>query len=75
MKDIRLWLCVYKRALNNATANNQYPLPLITEMIDESRAAWNITKLNLWSAYHFMRMTEGDEYKYTFRIHDCKLEY
>ena len=36
-KDGGLQLCVDYRALNSATMKNQYPLPLISEMLDRLR--------------------------------------
>jgi len=66
-KDGGLQLCVDYRALNRATVNNRYPLPLISEMLDRLRGARIFTKLDLWNAYDLIRMKECDEYKTVFR--------
>ena len=62
-----LRLCVDYQGLNNLTIKNQYPLPLIGESLDRlERARW-FTQLDLTSAYHRMRIREGDEWKTAFK--------
>ena len=56
-----LRLCVDYRSLNNLTIKNQYPLPLIGESLDRLGRARRFTQLDLTSAYHEMRIREGDE--------------
>jgi len=73
-KDGGLRLCVDYRALNSATVKNRYPLPLISEMLDRMRGARIFTKLDLRSAYHLIRIKEGDEYKTAFRTRYGQLE-
>jgi len=74
-KDGGLRLCVDSRALNSATVKNRYPLPLIAEMLDRMRGARIFTKLDLWNAYHLIRIKEGDEYKTAFRTRYGQFEY
>ena len=62
-----LWLFVNYRGLNNLTINNQYPLPLIGESLDWLGRAKRFTQLDLTSAYHQIRIREGDEWKMAFR--------
>ena len=65
--DGSLWLCVDYRDLNNLTIKNQYPLPLIGEALDQLDRAKRFTQLNRTSAYHQMRIKEGDKWKTAFR--------
>ena len=55
------WLWIIYQGLNNLTIKNQYPLPLIGELLDRlQRARW-FTQLDLTSTYHQMRIREGDK--------------
>jgi hypothetical protein len=57
-KDGSLYLCVDFRGLNHITKTN---------MLDTPCKAKIYTKINLWHAYHLVRIREGDEWKTTFR--------
>ncbi len=59
--DGSLCLCVDYQGLNNLTIKNWYPLPLISEVLDRLGQAKPFTQLDLTSAYHQMRIREGDE--------------
>jgi hypothetical protein len=65
-KDGGLLLCVDYCALNLPTVKNQYPFPLISEMVDTTHKARVFTKLNLPSAYNLIQIKEGDECKPAF---------
>ena len=54
-------LCVDYWGLNNFIIKNQYPLPLISKLLDRLSQAKRFTQLDLTSAYHRMRIKEGDE--------------
>jgi hypothetical protein len=62
-KDSGLRLCVDYRALKKATIKTRYPLPLMSEMLEQLRGARILTKLDLWNAYHIIQIKEGDKYK------------
>ena len=68
-------LCVDYRGLNNLTIKNQYPLPLVGESLDRLGRARRFTQLDLTSAYHRMRIREGDEWKTAFRTRYGHFEY
>ena len=70
-----LRLCVNYRGLNNLTIKNRYPLPLIGESLDRLGRAKQFTQLDLTSAYHRMRIREGDEWKTAFRTRYGHFEY
>ena len=66
-KDSSLWLCVDFRGLNKIMKKDWYPLPLISDLLDFPCKACIYTKIDLWHAYYLVRITEGDEWKTTFR--------
>ena len=65
--DGSLRLCVDYRGLNNLTIKNRYPLPLIGESLDRLGRAKQFTQLDLTSAYHRMKIREGDKWKTAFK--------
>ena len=65
--DSSFWLCVDYWGLNNLMIKNWYPLPLIGEPLDWLGRAKQFTQLDLTSAYHQMRIKEGNKWKTTFR--------
>ncbi len=73
--DGSLRLFVDYRGLNNHTIKNRYPLPLIGESLDRLGRAKQFIQLDLTSAYHQMRIQEGDEWKMAFRTRYGHLEY
>jgi hypothetical protein len=66
-KDGSLRLCVDFRGLNKITKKDSYPLPRIVDLLDSPQKASIYTKIDLWHAYHLVRIHEGDEWKTTFR--------
>ena len=55
--------------LNKQTVKNNYPLPLITELVDNMGSKRVLTKIDLQWVYNNMRIKEGDEWKEAFIIH------
>src|SRR6266702_4168280 len=55
------------RKLNSLTVKNQYPLPLIPELIDRLRNATLFTKLDIHWGYNNVRIKEGDQEKGAFK--------
>ncbi len=70
-----LRLCVDYWGLNNLTIKNQYPLPLIGEVLDRLGRAKRFTQLDLTSAYHRMKIREGDKWKTAFCTRYSHFEY
>ena len=66
-KDGSLWLCVDFCGLNKITKKDQYPLPLISDLLDSPRKAYIYTKIDLRHTYHLVCIAEGDEWKTTFQ--------
>ena len=54
-------LCVDYQDLNNLTIKNRYLLLLIGKLVDRLKRATQFTQLDLTSAYHQMRIREGDK--------------
>ena len=67
-KDGSLQLCVDFRGLNRITKKNQYPLPLIFDLLDSSCKARIYTKIDLQHAYYLVHIAKGDEWKTAFHI-------
>ena len=66
-KDGSLRLCVDYRGLNAITIKNQYPLPLITKIMDRVTGASYFSKIDLKDAYYQIRIKARDKWKTAFR--------
>ena len=55
------------RYLNQWTVRNNYPLPLIPELIDKLKGSKIFTKLDLRWGFNNVRIKEGDEWKAAFK--------
>jgi len=55
--------------LNRQTVKNNYPLPLITELVDNRGSKRVFTKIDLQWGYNNIRIKEGDEWKVVFTTH------
>ena len=73
--DGSLCLCVDYRGLNNLMIKNRYLLPLIGKSLERLGRAKRFTQLDLTSAYHQIRIKEGDEWKTAFRTRYGHCEY
>ena len=56
----------YQR-INDCTIQNQYPLPLITDLITDLQGAHIYTKLDICWGYNNVCIKEGDEHKAAFK--------
>ena len=74
-KDGSLRLCVDYRGLNRVTKKNRYPIPLVSNLLDQLRDAKVYTKIDLRGAYNLVRIAEGDEWKTAFRTRYGHFEY
>ena len=66
-KDGALRPCQDYRYLNEGTIKNTYPLPLISELMDQFKGASIFTKMDLRSGYNNVRIKNGDQWKGTFK--------
>lgn len=74
-KDGSLRPCIDFRGLNAITVKNSYPLPLLNSAFTPLQGATIFTKLDLRSAYHLVRIREGDEWKTAFNTPLGHFEY
>ena len=52
--------------LNDQTVKNNYPLPLITDLIDNIGGKQVFTKMDLWWGFNNVRIKERDKWKGVF---------
>ena len=60
--------------LNEYTVKNNYPLPLIVQLVDKLQRTKMFTKMDLRWGYNNIHIKEGDEWKAAFICHCCAFE-
>jgi len=68
-KDRSKQMVMNYRNLNSQTVKNNYPLPLIMELIDNMGSKKVFTKMDLRWGFNNMRIKEGNEWKGAFTTH------
>jgi adenylate cyclase class IV len=74
-KDGGLRLCIDYRGLNKVSVKNQYPLPLISEILNRLSSAKILSKIDVQDVYYRICIREGEEWKTAFRIRYGHFEY
>ena len=64
-----LQFCVDYRRLNEISRKDSYPIPRIDETLRTIAAAKYISKVDVISAFHRIRVKDGDEWKTAFNTH------
>ena len=62
------------RYLNEWTIKNNYPLPLISDVLENIGTKKVFTKMDLWWGYNNVRIKEGDEWKAAFTTPEGSFE-
>ena len=55
------------RGVNRHTVRNQYPLPLIPELITEVQDMFVFRKFNIEGGFNKVRIKDGDQHKAAFK--------
>src|SRR5882672_5358135 len=74
-KDGTLRLCVDFRNLNKLTRKDRYPIPLVTNLLDQLGSAKVYTKLDLRAGYYNVCVAAGHEWKTAFRTQYGSFEF
>jgi len=73
-KDSSKRIVMDYRNLNNQTIKNNYPLPLITELIDNMGSKKVFTKMDLRWGFNNVKIKEENEWKGAFTMHISSFE-
>lgn len=63
------------QALNQVTVKDNFPIPVIEELLDELNDSLIVSKMDLRSGYHWVRVHPLDVERTTFRTHDGHYEF
>jgi hypothetical protein len=74
-KDGTQWMCIDYQSLNEVTIKNRYPLPRIEDLFNQMKGSSVLSKIDLRSGYHQLKIRESDIPKTAFRTRYGLYEY